>query len=452
MTVRQKLLSFIAALVIFMAATFFVLSRGYLESLFRQYVNDARMNETSQWAYNLAYFYSQNDGSWVGVDAYIRGLLHFGQFGDVQEVILYNADGQLLDAVVAHPDGPQAQYIPQKADGQDEVPISINGTTVGLVEVQGSSGLMAVERRVQHSMTTASVLGTLITAIVALLAGYWFSRRLTTPLQRMTSAIRNITAGELETKLPIESKDEFGEVSMAFNEMSTQLARTETARTHLVADVAHELRIPLTIMKGQLELIQQGVKKADPEALLPIHDEVVRLTRLVQDLHQLSLAEVGKLPLQKTPTDLKQLLARIVHNFEIDIDERGLQVSLTSDLADDVKADIDPDRITQVFVNLLGNAVRYIQDGGSIELSLKRDGDFILTTVSDTGPGIDQEHLEHIFDRFYRADDDRSRETGGTGLGLAIAKEYVESHHGHIDVNSIKGQGTTFRVWLPIAE
>lgn len=382
MTVRQKLLSFIAGLVVFMAATFFVLSHGYLESQFRHYADRTKQSETANWQYMLEYYYSSNNGTWIGADDFIRGAMQqYPQLvGDTQEINLYGPNGKLLVAVRSGP-GREPPSAPATVNSKDAAAVSVDNTVVGYIDVEGSNALNAVETRVQHSMTIASVLGTLITAIVALLAGFWFSRRLTNPLQRMTSAIRNITAGQLETKLDIDSEDEFGEVALAFNEMSSQLARTETARTHLVADVAHELRIPLTIMKGQLELIQQGVKHADPESLLPIHDEVVRLARLVQDLHQLSLAEVGKLPLQKMSTDMEQLLAKIVHNFEIDIDERGLKVSLTSELGQEIQADIDPDRIMQVFVNLLGNAVRYIQDGGSIDLTLKQDGDFILAAI-----------------------------------------------------------------------
>jgi two-component system, OmpR family, sensor histidine kinase BaeS len=308
-----------------------------------------------------------------------------------------------------------------------------------------------VEQNVLHSMTIAAVWGTIITSLLALIVGAWLARIFTNPLRSMIATMRRIQDGDLQARIHIKSKDEFGEVAATFNEMTDRLWRTEEARRHLVADVAHELRTPLTIMQGQLELIQQGVKPAEPATLLPIQDEVMRLTRLVQDLHQLSLAEVGNLPLNKAPTDVVELVERVVDNFQIEAEERQIQLLFESAVEHTAILQIDPDRMTQVFVNLLGNALRYTPSGGRVVVRVERADKDIRVSVADSGPGIDEAHLPHIFNRFYRVEGDRSRGSGGTGLGLAIAKEFVEAHHGRIDVSSVVGRGTVFDVWLPLS-
>jgi two-component system, OmpR family, sensor histidine kinase BaeS len=302
-----------------------------------------------------------------------------------------------------------------------------------------------------QSMAVSAFWGTVATVGIALLIGIWFSRRLTSPLQHMLSAISKIIHGDLKARLPIVSADEFGQVAQAFNEMTKRLYRTEEARQHLVADVAHELRTPLTIMQGQLELIQQGVKQAEPATLLPIQDEVLRLTGLVQDLHQLSLAEIGKLPLDKKPTNILELIKRVMSNFEIESEEREVTVCVQTHIAENTTLHIDPNRITQVFVNLLGNALHHTPSGGSVTINLSESvaENVLEISVQDTGSGIPKEHVPFIFNRFYRAEEDRSRGTGGLGLGLAIAKEFVEAHNGRIEVESALGRGTKFTVFLP---
>jgi two-component system sensor histidine kinase BaeS len=454
--VRNKIFLGIASLVLFLAAVDLLISYTYFGGLFQKYTRAAEEGTAEQWARLLAYYYQANHDSWVGVDRYISGI--FQQGGGVpsarrlDQLVLRDVDNRVIVAYgyspFHHPGPP-----PAGSDGEIEVPVTVGDQVVGHLWIRdrGLYALYAMKQTVVHSMTVASVVGTLLTVGVALFLGAWFSRRLTRPLHRMMEAIHRIGRGDLDTQLPVDSTDEYGEVAQAFNDMADRLKRTEEARRHLVADVAHELRIPLTIMQGQLELIQQGVKAPGPETLLPIQDEVIRLTRLVQDLHQLTLAEVGQLPLHIQPTDLSTLLTRIVDNFQVEAEARDIRLQLVASLPDGVRVMVDPDRITQVFVNLIGNALRYTPGGGKVTVNLHAETEAAVVAVRDSGPGIAPEHLPHVFDRFYRADADRSRESGGTGLGLAIAKEFVEAHHGDIEVSSQVGQGTTFLVRLPLA-
>lgn len=448
MRVRDKLFISIVSLILLMSGAFFAISHGYMENLFRQYATTAEEGNADQWARLFAYYYSQNGNSWTGVNHYILGVMeqNSGSRVGVSQLTLQDDHGGVVAQV-----GTAAHSGNDSVD-ETTVPMNVYGRKVGLLTVSNHTVKGSpVERDVLQSMTKATVVGTVATSVVALLVGAWLVRLMTTPLRSMMKAMRRIKAGDLAARVDISSQDEFGEVSRTFNEMTDRLLRTEEARRHLVADVAHELRTPLTIIQGQLELIQQGVKPSEPATLLPIQDEVARLSRLVQDLHQLSLAEVGQLPLEKVPTAIVQLLDRIVDNFSIEAEEKQIALAFISDV-DDLMILLDPSRITQVFSNLLGNALRYTQEGGTVRVLLSQAGKSITVAVTDTGPGIQSEHLTHLFDRFYRADEDRSRLSGGTGLGLAIAKEFVEAHEGHIQVESTVGEGTIFTVFLPIAE
>ncbi len=443
MKVRYKLWIAMTALILFMGSAFFAISHGYLENLFRQYAMAAQEQSADQLARQVAYYYQVNGDSWLGVDQYIAGYLESpGYRSQFISFTLRDANGHVL--VTA---GPQSR---RDASDTTTVTIQLGGRNIGFLTVsnrvlQGSP----VEQNILHLMTAATVWGTILTSLVALIVGVWLMRIMTDPLQALMKAMQRLKNGDLDARVEISSKDEFGEVARTFNEMTSRLSRMEEARRHLVADVAHELRTPLTIMQGQLELIQQGVKPAEPATLLPIQDEVVRLTRLVQDLHQLSLAEVGKLPLEKVSTDIVKLLKRMVSNFEVEADDKGIRLEFEAESPGPVVTLADPNRITQVFVNLLGNAFRYTPPGGTVRVTVGRDANTVRVTVSDTGSGIPKEHLPHVFDRFYRAEEDRSRGSGGTGLGLAIAKEFVEAHGGRIEVASTVGKGTTFTVYLP---
>jgi two-component system, OmpR family, sensor histidine kinase BaeS len=453
--VRNKIFTAIAALVLFMTAVFYALSNNYLGALFRKYAEAAQQGTAEPWARSLAYYYVRNGNSWDGVNIYIAeifrqtGARHGNDVPEFEHLAVVDSDNHVV-AEYGSADNP---LVGTGSAVQDiEVPIVVNGETVGTLFIRdrGIEGLYQIENTVLHSMALATFWGALITALIALVVGAWMSRRITRPLKQMIQAIGQTAQGDLQTRLEIRSNDEFGEVARAFNDMTDRLSRTEEARRHLVADVAHELRIPLTVIRGQLELIQEGVKPAEPATLLPIQDEVMRLSRLVQDLHQLSLAEVGKLPLEKKATNMLRFLERIRDNFEVESEDKQVCITITSSVPEaETVVSVDPDRITQVFVNLLGNALRYSPPGSEIAIRLEQNTDYLVVSVSDMGPGIAEEHIPFIFNRFYRADEDRSRESGGTGIGLAIAKEFVEAHGGKIEVQSTVGKGTCFLVYLP---
>ncbi|SHE88906.1 two-component system, OmpR family, sensor histidine kinase BaeS [Seinonella peptonophila] len=282
---------------------------------------------------------------------------------------------------------------------------------------------------------------------------HWISGVITLPLRKLMTAIEQVGKGDLNVNVPMESRDEYGKVVQTFNDMTLRLREAENVRKRMVADVAHELRTPLSIMQLKLENTQQASQHISPEILLRLHDEVIRLSLLVDDLHVLSLAEAGRLTLNCKPIDLRENLQQIVNDVKMEAEENGLNICFTSN-AKPVIVKVDARRITQVFINLLTNAIRYTPKGGMIAIDIKTkvvDQHKVYTciSVSDTGMGIPKEELPHLFDRFYRVEKARSRHTGGTGIGLSIAHQFVKAHGGFINVESQLDEGTTFAVYLP---
>ncbi|MBD0378684.1 sensor histidine kinase [Paenibacillus sedimenti] len=290
--------------------------------------------------------------------------------------------------------------------------------------------------------------------VIGLLFSYWISGVLALPLKKLIAAIERVAQGDLNVKVPVETKDEYGKVAQTFNDMTFRLREAEEARRRLVADVAHELRTPLSVMQLKLENYQQAGYHVPPEMLLRIHDEAIRMSQLVDDLHVLSLAEAGLLSLDRKPLDLTVHLERIVDDVKYEAEENGLDIRLYT-ISRPVTVMADARRITQVFFNLLTNAIHYTTRGGKITVEIEdrvvdRNALFARISVIDTGIGIPAEELPHLFDRFYRVDEARSRHTGGTGLGLSIVHHFVRAHGGFIRVASQPDEGTIFTVYLPI--
>lgn len=455
MKVRTKLLIALSVLIVFMGSVYYGISYLYSKNLFTQYVVESRKAFAEQWIRQLTTFYELNDESWDGVHLYIEYTLLPANRRNppefIQSVEIYDVQNQLITLVESASD--QSNSLIEGNPQTDTYPVLFKGKRVGTVRITGNNplALLEAEQQVFHTMTLGTLTGIICTSIIALLLGAWLTKIFTRPLGTILQGIQRVKDGDLQTQLQLHSQDEFGAVADSFDLMTQKLYKTEQARSHLVADVAHELRTPLTIIQGQLELIQQGIKPAEPSTLLPIQDEVSRLTRLVQDLHQLSLAEVGKLPLEKKPTSIRRLLEQMIVMYEFETEERNIHLLFETELTyEDTSAQIDANRMTQVIVNLLANAFVYTPEGGEIRITLgKHLFGGLLIRIADTGTGIDPEHLPYLFDRFYRADETRSRQNGGTGLGLAIAKEFVEAHGGTISVASEKGKGTCFTIQLP---
>ncbi|MFZ5816055.1 MAG: sensor histidine kinase [Bacillota bacterium] len=281
------------------------------------------------------------------------------------------------------------------------------------------------------------------------LAGALMAERITRTLRNLRDAAARLDLRDLSRRVPVEGGDEIAELATTFNRMCDRLEADERSRRQLLADTAHELRHPLAVLQGHLDLMQDGKVPLSQESLLPLQDEVIRLTRLVADLRDLSLAEVGRLSLHLSPVNPEELVHSLLTNMSPVAAAKGIE--LTGEVEAGTPAlRADPDRLRQVLINLLANALHHTPPGGRILLRARLEGREILFSVADTGPGIDPEDLPQIFDRFYRADKSRSRGTGGSGLGLAIVRSLVELHGGRVMVESAPGQGSCFTIRLPL--
>ncbi len=305
-----------------------------------------------------------------------------------------------------------------------------------------------LEQRYLNRTNLGLLYAALGASAVALALGIVLARALTRPIRALTAAIHAMARGELRQSVAVSSKDELGELAAAFNQMSAELDRLLKARRQMTADIAHDLRNPLTVIGGYLEFMQDGVLQPTAERLDAMQGEVQHLERLVEDLRTLSQADAGELVLNREAVSVPELLERAAQSYQPLAEKQGTNLKIeTGQGLPSIQA--DPDRLARVLGNLISNSLRYTPAGGLITLKAQpEDGDRVKITVADNGNGIAPEALPYIFDRLYRADPARTSEE--LGLGLAIARSIVEVHGGSISAQSTQGKGTTISIVLPV--
>jgi two-component system OmpR family sensor kinase len=329
------------------------------------------------------------------------------------------------------------------------VPLEVDGRKMAVLQVGTNRGIVDLLQKI-----LISVLGIVMVISVTLagLAGWLGTGQVLTPLEKVTLAAMNITnADDLSRRIPNPGKDknEIGVLIDAFNQTLDRLEFLFNRQKRFMADVSHELRTPLTVIKGNVGLLRM-MKEPDEESLTSIETEVDRLTRMVGDLLLLAQAEAGKLELNLQPVELDTVLLEVLQQAKI---LAGNRITLKLTEIDQIQVIGDRDRLKQVFINLLANAVKYTPQGGIVFVAIKKVGEQVQTVIEDTGPGIPAKDLPHIFERFYRGDKARTRSSDGSsfGLGLSIAYWIIKNHNGRIEVKSKEGSGTTFSIWLPLA-
>jgi len=328
------------------------------------------------------------------------------------------------------------------------IPITENGKVIGVL-VPMRTPFQGNPREVEFIERTNLILlyGALIGAVIALLLGIFLSRTITRPIRELTNATHAVSEGDLSQQVPIRSKDELGELAKAFNKMSTELARSVNARKQMTADIAHELRTPLSLILGHAEAVHDGVLPPTPENFEIIREEAARLEHLVNDLRTLSLADAGELTITPQIIEPARLLQEVASLYQYQTQKKNIKLDL--DIASPLSTiEVDPGRMTQVLTNILDNATRHTPEGGTIILSAKQTGDQVELSVQDSGPGLPPEDIDRIFERFYRADSSRQREDGGSGLGLAIARSIVQAHNGQLSAESEAGKGLKIKITL----
>jgi signal transduction histidine kinase len=353
------------------------------------------------------------------------------------------------------------------------LPIEVDGQTVGWVlELPTAPALAPREQQYLQTLDKLIVRAGGAALALALLVGILLASTMTRPLRELTTALRAMAHGQLQQEVPIRSQDELGTLTRAFNQLSADLAQANESRRQMTADIAHDLRTPLTVLSGYVEAMREGVLPPSAERFDTMYVEVQHLQRLVDDLRTLSLADAGELPLNRQSTAPTELIERIAATYRHPAEQAGIEIDVRhvaeGSVARELRSgsipdvDVDPERMIQVLGNLVSNALRYTPQGGQIwlEARLRPTPDtrplrkpapprIVQLLVQDDGQGIAPDVLPHIFDRFYRGDAARQQQEGESGLGLAIARSIVEAHGGTIDVTSKLGTGTTFTIELP---
>ncbi len=436
-SIRWKMLvGFILIVALAIGTVAFVANRTTRRE-FDRYITQDKALKYQRLALILSSYYEQT-GSWKGVQKLIDRIKKTYQ----SQIVLANDEGTIVGDI----SGEMTGQVPQEA-------LSLKIATLG--ERDNPSGFLYLKDRkrselekiflssVNHSITLAAI----ISVLGAIFLTAVYSRRTLNPIQEITSAAKKIKRGNLDQEVKVTSRDEVGELASAFNAMAEELKKQERLRKNMVSDVAHELRSPLTKSHGYLEAIKEGSMEPNDKVIDSLYRNSKLLKKLVDDLHDLAMAEAGKLNLEKQPVLLDDIISRAVESINVSLEEEDLQLEVDS--TEEVLLNVDPDRIHQVLQNLLDNAITHSEAGGVIKIRSRLKDGSVEIAVSDNGEGIPQKDLPHIFNRFYRVDSSRSRVTGGTGLGLTISKELVEAHGGEIKASSKEGEGSTFRFTIP---
>lgn len=454
-----KLTSAFALVIIAGIIVTVVLARQGAATQFAHFMVNSRMVQPERIQQELADYYRQQ-GGWEGVDGHLNTLVVGATTGNMGGVMggmmgMPNNRLQVVDTannVVADTHA-NASSSPLTGTAIQSWPIVTNSRRVGTLLVEGSlMGMRGVDdRTLLGGVTRAVFVAGLVAGLIALIVGGLLIRQITQPLTDLTQASGQIAAGDLSARVPVQSHDELGDLASTFNQMADSLETQETLRRHLMADIAHELRTPLAGIQGTIEALQDGIFPLTEESLTPIHDEVRILNRLVEDLRTLAHAEAGQISLDWSPINLVEVAESQIDTFQYRAAEQ--QVSLRMEVNDKIPAvNGDGQRLSQVIAVLLDNALRHTSAGGSIQLRIMPADKGVQLSVRDTGEGIPPSELAHVFDRFYRVDQSRSRETGGSGLGLSIARQIIAAHGGRIWAESPpagQSDGSEFAVILP---
>ncbi len=393
----------------------------------------------------LSRYYFQQRG-WEGIQPFVE------QWGNLygQRIVLTDANGM----VVADSEGKLLGELYTSSSPGRLVPPLWQSGTIGTLYITPVSSAEAGFTSLQILLRAIGrffIWGGLIAVAIALIVTFFLSRRILAPVKSLTSAARQLGHGDFSQRVQVKDRSELGELANTFNSMANDLEQAEKLRRNMVADVAHELRTPLSNLRGYLEAVRDGVIKPDADTIRSLDEEATLLSRLVDDLQELSLAEAGELKLVYQVEDITELIKQTVAAVQAQAVTRGVAVSI--DLSDKLQpVNIDSQRIAQVLRNLLENAVAHTSEGDAITVIARQQGSWVKVAVADTGEGIPAEDLPNIFERFYRVDKSRTRATGGSGLGLTIARRLVEAHGGKIEVQSELGEGSRFSFTIPVAE
>ncbi len=458
-SLRWKLTAAFLAVTAVVLALVGIFANVILEKQFKEYVIDKLEQNNQELISTLESRYQAWGNKWNP-----EGIENLGvsALGDGLMIRIYNQEGTLIWDAMTHNSGMCAsilQHMSENMQGRNsnfnggyiekEYPVTVENASVGKVTIGYYGPYFYTDNDIQflNSLNKLLLLATGVAGIISILIGTFMANRLTSPISRVIKNARQIAAGKFDDRI-IENSNtrEIVELTESINSLATTLGKQEVLRKRLTADVAHELRTPLSCVQSHLEAMIDGIWEPSKERLESCHEETVRLSKMVSDLGKLAQYDGENVTLKKEYFSLSELLSRLLKNFEKEFQKKRINL-ITS--IQDQNIEADEDKLTQVLVNLFSNAIKYTPDGGTIEIETTGTKEYIEVSVKDTGIGIAEKDLPYIFERFYRVDQSRNRMTGGSGIGLAIAKSLVEAHNGTIEVKSEEGVGSEFIVRIP---
>ncbi len=429
---------------------------------FRKMVREGDIAAAKELSITLGTYYREN-GSWNGAQSiiikpYQHIYLQGGGMGRMSEHSGSGRQSQGIHVIVTDPagniiisaGGPSRKVELPTGKG---IPVYADAKIVGYVYVGSMIGMgfRPFQNEFLKSSTHAIFLSLFSMVLAASIIGFFLIRHITRPIKKLTYASHEIAKGNLDTIVTVAQNDELGELAESFNVMAASLKKAEEWKRRIIADAAHELRTPLSLIQGRLEMMLDGIYSIDRKGIDIVYNETLMLTKLIKELSELSNAEAGTIQLSFEQHRVKDLLEFSVAFFLPKVEEKNITMSVT--IAEPIPSiHIDLQKMNQVFGNLLSNALRYTPEGGEIILSAwsEQQEKKVFLSVEDSGPGIPESDRENVFDRFYRVDSHRNRNTGGSGLGLAISREIIRLHDGTIwAADPVKGYGTRIVISLP---
>jgi signal transduction histidine kinase len=461
MKIRLKVKLALAFLLVTLIIVGFVsgLANYFLANQFKAYA----INKQNQKISDVIDLFSSRYADW-GNQWDVSGIENIGvnNLGDGLLLRLMDRDGAVLWDARVHNDGMCTTILTNYANTmqtqnsnfqggyvEKTYAITLNNQQIGSLDI-GYYGPYFYTDADVHFLNTLNellVLAAVLSMFVSVVLGVIMARQLTQPITRVIDTTRKIAGGNYDDRVMEHSSTrEISELTTSVNSLAETLGQQEELRKQLTSNVAHELRTPIAILQSHLEAMIDGTWQTDIARLENCHEEVVRISKLVGDLEKLTLLEQDNLVLNLEHLEIDAILQRIVSNFQRDFGAKNVELTLATGTG---YLMADEDKLSQVFINLISNALKYTNSGGKVSISIDVVSSDLEVTVSDTGIGIAAEDLPFIFERFYRTDKSRSRETGGSGIGLTIAKSIVEAHNGKISVQSKPDEGSRFIVTLP---
>ena len=406
-----------------------------------EYLYETHEVMLNDWAHTFVAYYTYNGNNWDGVE-------NLGHVAELKQsgVVLSNLNGRVL---YHYDDAYIGRQVPQEIYSRGYI-LRVDNQVIGILYPAAlfSDTFMQLEQNFVKSTMVAVVKGAFFTSLFAIIIGMALSIHIVHPVRELTRAAKRMAKGNFEEPLPIYSTDEIGDLSRSFNTMAQEIEHGIEMREQMMADTSHELRTPLTVLASKLEFSLEQNKPLETEEIVVLYDEVIRLKGLVNELQDLSKLEAGHAVLDKTLIKFADYFEDFAVLLDAEAESRNMTLEVNLKEAPEY-CYADPKRLKQIVLNLVNNAFRYTPEGGTVTIIAKeQNGDFLFS-VQDTGMGIAPEDVNKIFDRFYRTDRSRDRESGGSGLGLAITKALVDAHGGWIKVDSQLNAGTTFTIMLP---